>query len=115
MAALERSGPNGAHTFQEHMVVIEIWAKMIQVMQDGIANILGKGQPCFRAPFANDSQAAVGPVDVLKAQLSNVAGTQSQPSQEKHDGPIPGSLRAGWVTYRDQSLDVFSRYISWQR
>ncbi len=50
-------------------------ALMIQVMQDGIARILRKGQPCFRAPFAKDSQAAVGPVDVLEAQLSNVAGT----------------------------------------
>ena len=71
------------------MVVIEVRAKMIQVKQDGIASILGKGQPCFRAPFANDSQAAVGPVDVLEAQISNVAGTQSQTSQEKNKGPIP--------------------------
>ena len=70
------------------MVVIEVRAKMIQVMQDGIARILRKRQPCFRAPFAHDSQVAVGPIDVLEAQLSNVAGTQSQASQEKNNGPI---------------------------
>jgi hypothetical protein len=70
------------------MVVIEVRTKMIQVMQDGIACILGKGQPCFRPPFANHSQPAAGPVDVLEAQISNVTCTQSQASQEKNNGPI---------------------------
>jgi hypothetical protein len=49
------------------MVVIDVRAKMIQVMQDGIADILGKRQSCLPAPFANHSQPAVGPVDVLEA------------------------------------------------
>jgi hypothetical protein len=34
--------------------------------QHRIASILGKRQPCFRPSFTNNSQAAVGPIDILK-------------------------------------------------
>ena len=71
------------------MVVIEVRAKLIQVMQDGIAGILGKGQPRLRAPFANNAHTALHPIDVLEAQMSNVTRTQSQTGQEKNNGPIP--------------------------
>jgi hypothetical protein len=48
-------------------MVIRYWrAKMRQVMQHRVASILGKGQSCFRAPFANNSQAAVDPIDIPK-------------------------------------------------
>jgi hypothetical protein len=58
---------------QENMVVIDGRTKMLQIMQDGIAGILGKRKPGFAAPLADDPQASLGPVDVLEAQIPNVA------------------------------------------
>jgi hypothetical protein len=55
------------------MVVIDGRTKMLQILKDGIASILGKGKPGFAAPFADDPQASLGPVDVREAQIPNVA------------------------------------------
>jgi len=60
--------------FQEYVVVINGRAKMLQIMQDGVASILGKGKPGFAAPLADDPQASLGPVDVLEAQIPRIAG-----------------------------------------
>ena len=55
------------------MVVIDGRAKMLQVLEDGIAGILGKRKPGFAAPFTDDPQASLGPVDVPESQIPNVA------------------------------------------
>jgi hypothetical protein len=52
---------------QKNMVVINGRAKMLQIMQHGIAGILGKGKTGFATPLADDPQASLGPVDVLEA------------------------------------------------
>ncbi len=71
------------------MVVIDGRAKTLQILQDGISGILGKGEPGFAAPFADDTQTSSGPVDVREAQIPNVARAQSKAREEKDEGSIP--------------------------
>ena len=71
------------------MIVINGRAKMLQIMHDGVAGILGQGKPGFTSPLANDAETSLRPVDVLDAQVPNLSRAQTKPSQEENDGPIP--------------------------
>ena len=56
------------------VIVINGRAKMLKVMQDSVAGILRQGKPGFTLPLAHDPQPPVRPIDVLEAQIPNVAG-----------------------------------------
>jgi hypothetical protein len=96
------------------MVIINTRTKILPIMQNRIAGILGKGKPGFRASLAGDPQACVGPVDILEPQLSNVTGAESEASQKKNNRPVPCSTGSGRITCPNHSLDVLGRYVPWQ-
>jgi hypothetical protein len=73
----------------KHVVVISAGTGIFEIMQEGVAGILGKGKPGFALPLADDPQASLGPVDIREAQIPDITGTQTKASEENNDGPIP--------------------------
>lgn len=61
------------------MVVIDNWAESLQIVQDGVADILRKWQPGLAPAFAHDAQSPMRPIDVLETQVSDIAGAEAEP------------------------------------
>jgi hypothetical protein len=62
---------------------------MLQVVNDCIADFLSQWQARLTLSLSRDLNPSVLPIDVTEAQLDDIAGSKSQPSQQEQDRTIP--------------------------
>ena len=103
------------HDAQEQLFFINPRACLFDVVQNGIARILGNWQTHRSPRLPADANTRRVPVEVVELEPDNVAGTQGKPGEQKQDGPIPQADSFRGITGGDHTLDCIRGYISGQR
>jgi hypothetical protein len=81
------------------------------VVQDGVADILGKRQQCFATRFADYAEPATLPVDVSDAELAQVPVAKTETSEQEQHGAVAGAIRSR----SDDPLNILRGQVARQR
>src|SRR5882757_934612 len=84
---------------------------MLQVGQHGITNVLRQRQPRFASAFADDTNQALGPIEVRDLQVHNVLGPQPQPGQKQEHGAISKTVTGAYIDRSQDRLDSAGRQV----
>jgi hypothetical protein len=55
---------------------------VLQILENGVADLLRQWQTCLPAGLARDHDSGVSPVEVKKTKSRHIAGAKSQPYQQ---------------------------------
>src|SRR5262245_32104666 len=78
----------GCASPQKHCIRATRRSTVLQVRHDRLTDLLAQGQPCLLAALPANMNPCTLPVDILQAQLHDIACTQAQAGKEKQDGSI---------------------------
>jgi hypothetical protein len=77
---------------------VSLRATLFQVRHNRLAHLLTQGQSRLTVIFPADMNPRSFPVNVLEAQLYDVACPKPQAGEQKKYGPIPFPYRRGQIT-----------------
>ncbi|GAJ30745.1 hypothetical protein Amme_300_002 [Acidomonas methanolica NBRC 104435] len=95
---------NGSDYSDEQRSCRQRRSLMRHIGNDGVAYFLSQGQQFKSAAFPMDPDMTLTPVEIVKRQARDLAGTQPETGQQQDDGPIPEILFA--IARIDNALNV---------
>jgi hypothetical protein len=85
--------PDGRNSSQVHLALhASLWAAPAQVGGHRLADIVRQREAALVASLSADRDLAGPPVDVLQAEVGNLAGPQAESEQGEQDCVVPPSL-----------------------
>ena len=96
---------------EEQVLGRRLWSLSFDVVQEGVADVLGKRQQCFATRLADNAEAATLPVDVSDAELAQVPIAKTETSEQEEHGIVAGTIRSR----SDDPLDVLRGQVARQR
>ena len=98
-------GPTRRPRAQEDLVVGNPWAGVLDVGQDGIADVLRQRQAGFVPRLAAHPDQRMAPVDVFEPQGDYITRPQGESREKQQDCPVPQAHGRGDFAARDHPLD----------
>jgi len=105
-----RMGSEGAKrraSAEEHDIGIEVRTAFLEVVHDGIADLLGQRQACLTTSLATYTDCGFSPVDIPETEMDDISRPKPQASEEKQNRSISSADGCGRITGSDDSFDVF--------
>jgi hypothetical protein len=94
---------------------IRPWTAPGEVVQDGIANLLGERESAWASLLAVDGDGPGRPVDVIQLQMNDIARSEPEPRQQKENRPVSQSNRLRKLRCTDNPFYLIWRQVGGQR
>jgi len=88
------------------MRVINPRPKVLEIVPNGIANLLRKWQPALTATFPDNADVTLRPVNVCQQKVSNIACSQAQSGEQQDYRAVARAHCAVWITGPNESLYI---------
>ena len=87
-------GDDWSYVRQEYAPRRHPWPVLFDVGDDRVAQLLGQRQPLLAPRLAGDGQPALRPVDLIEAQMGDLARAEPEPREQEDDGAITQAITA---------------------
>src|SRR5215469_14425562 len=110
-----RKGTERRTAADKHAITIRLWPALLQIEDEGVADLLGQRQARLPARLPRYMDPPVPPVDITELQLDDISCAKSQSRKQKQNRAVALSHSSGWIAQRKSALHLFGLQISWER
>ena len=112
---MRRKGTERCTAADKHAITIRLWPALLQIEDEGVADLLGQRQARLPARLPRYTDPPVPPVDITELQLDDISCAKSQSRKQKQNRAVPLAHCSDWVTQCKDPLHLFALQVSRKR